>query len=336
MPGNRYYQGPPSDHFDGHRFFNPHHPSTDRSVIDLLRWRFGGGREPWPAETPVRRSVPDARVAGLRVTMVGHATVLIQAAGQNFLLDPVWSARASPLAWAGPRRVNAPGVAFDDLPPIDTVLLTHNHYDHLDTATLRRLWDRDRPRIVAPLGNDAVVAGAHPDIQVGTYDWGDRVDLGDGALVWPHPANHWSARGVGDRRMALWCGYVVATPAGVVYVAGDTGYGDGLIFRDVRLRYPPIDVAILPIGAYAPRWFMKDQHVDPAEAVRIMQDCGAVQALGVHWGTFQLTDEARLAPQQALRAELARLGLDEARFRAMEPGGTWERPATGEPASANC
>jgi L-ascorbate metabolism protein UlaG (beta-lactamase superfamily) len=207
------------------------------------------------------------------------------------LVDPVWSERASPFGFAGPKRVNAPGVAFEQLPPIDAVLLTHNHYDHLDMATMWRLWARDRPRIIAALGNDAVVARSRPEIVVETRDWREEVDVGGDITVWLHPAHHWSARGIGDRRMALWCGYVIATTVGTVYVAGDTGYGDGRIFLEVAERRPVVDVAVLPIGAYAPRWFMKDQHVNPAEAVRIMQDCGARQALGVHWGAFPLTDE---------------------------------------------
>ena len=326
MTRNRYYQGPRSDPFDGARFFNPHLPNTDRSLLDLLRWRFGRAREHWQAAAPGRQVVPETRVDGLRLTMVGHATVLIQAAGRNILVDPVWSERASPVSWAGPRRVNAPGIAFDELPPIDVVLLTHNHYDHLDTATLKRLWDRERLRIIAPLGNDAIVRRAHKQIAVETYDWRETVDLGAGAAVVLQPANHWSARGMGDRRMALWCGFVITSPAGTIYLSGDTGYGDGRIFRDVQRLYPPINVAILPIGAYAPRWFMKAQHVDPAEAVQIMLDCGAAQALGAHWGTFPLTDEGRLAPKQALRTELARRGLGETCFSALEPGDTWQRP----------
>jgi glyoxylase-like metal-dependent hydrolase (beta-lactamase superfamily II) len=136
---NRYYSGPPSDHFDGQRFFNPHHPNTDRSLLQLLRWRFGGKRATWPATIPGRHVAPERRVDGLRITMIGHATVLIQAAGRNILVDPVWSERASPFRFAGPKRVNAPGVAFEQLPPIDVVLLTHNHYDHLDMSTMQRL-----------------------------------------------------------------------------------------------------------------------------------------------------------------------------------------------------
>ena len=326
MSKNRYYSGPPSDHFDGERFFNPGHPATDKSLRDLLRWRFGERGERWPASVPARQVVPQPRVEGLRVTMVGHASLLIQAAGRNLLVDPVWSDRASPVAWAGPRRVNPPGIAFDALPPVETILLTHDHYDHMDVATLRRLWDKDRPRILAPLGNDAVVSRSHPEIAVETHDWGGAtIDLGAGLVVTSTAAHHWSARSLGDRRMALWCGYVVATPAGTIYLSGDTGYGDGAIFRDVGYRFPDIDVAILPIGAYEPRWFMQAQHVDPIEAVQIMLDCGAKQALGVHWGTFPLSNEGQQAPKQALAAALVSRGIAPDRFRAMAPGDIWER-----------
>jgi len=319
-----------SDHFDGERFFNPDHPSTDRSLIELLRWRLRGSRAAWPAAVAVRQVIPAAKVDGLSVTMVGHATVLIQAAGRNLLVDPVWSERASPVSWAGPRRVTQPGIAFEKLPPIDAVLLTHNHYDHLDIHSLQRLWDQHRHRIVAPLGNDTVVARKAPGIKVETRDWGEMIDLGSGLIVWLHPANHWSARGTGDRRHALWCGFVVETRAGRVYVAGDTGYGNGQIFRDLATRHPPIDLAILPIGAYEPRWFMKNQHVDPSEAVQIMLDCHAPQALGVHWGTFSLTDESRMAPKEALQRELARRQVPEASFIALEPGDIWSASNSGE------
>jgi L-ascorbate metabolism protein UlaG (beta-lactamase superfamily) len=322
MANNRYYRGPVSGHFDGTRFFNPDHPDTDRRLRDMLRWRFVEQRAMWPNSVAVTQAIPDARVDGLRVTMVGRATVLIQAAGRNYLVDPVWSERASPYTWAGPRRVTAPGIAFEHLPPVDVVLLTHNHYDHLDIATLERLWRRDRPRVIAPLGNDAVIAGGVPGITVETGDWGDAFDFG-GAGVRLHPAQHWSARGLRDRRMALWCGFILETAAGRVSVSGDTGYGDGRIFRDVKALYPSVDLAILPIGAYAPRWFMKDQHTDPDEAVQIMLDCGARQALGVHWGTFQLTDEPRLEPQERLAAALAARGMAAEAFPAMSPGDVW-------------
>jgi L-ascorbate metabolism protein UlaG (beta-lactamase superfamily) len=327
MTDNRYYRGPRSDHFDGVRFFNPGLPTTDRGVSDLLRWRLTGKRSSWPATVDCAQVVPESRVDGPTVTMVGHATVLIQVAGRNVLVDPVWSERASPVQWAGPRRVTAPGIAFDRLPPIDVVLLTHDHYDHLDVPTLQRVWDAHRPRIVAPLGNDTVVHEKAASIVVETGDWGQAIDLGAGLGVRIHPANHWSARGMSDRRMALWAGFVLETHASRIYIAGDTGYGDGRIFRELRRDQAPIDLAILPIGAYEPRWFMKDQHCDPDEAVQIMIDCGARQAVGVHWGTFQLTDESRLAPKEGLTAALGRRGVAAESFVALEAGDVWSRPS---------
>jgi L-ascorbate metabolism protein UlaG (beta-lactamase superfamily) len=326
MARNRYYIGASSEHFDGERFFNPGQPSTDRSLAALLRWRTGGGRAAWPkrvANAPTAK--PAARVHGLSVTMVGHATVLVQLAGCNLLIDPIWSERASPVRWAGPRRVNDPGIAFADLPPIDAVLITHNHYDHLDITTLRRLHGAHHPRFIAPLGNDVLLAKAVGPNGTETADWGETVSIGDQVRVTLVPAHHWSARVLGDRRMALWCGYVIQSPAGLVYNAGDTGYGDGRIFSDIAEQFGPPDVAILPIGAYEPRWFMKDQHTNPEEAVRIMMACRAPQALGVHWGTFQLTNEARLAPKEALAAALRQHDISRSRFLALEPGQVWDK-----------
>lgn len=334
VPRNRYYAGPPSDHFDGLRFFNPGQRSTDKSFRELLRWQTGGGRARWPKVVEVRQVKPEPRVDGLAVTMIGHASVLIQAAGLNILADPVWSERASPVSWAGPKRVARPGVAFDDLPPIDAVLVTHNHYDHMDGGTLRRLHAAHRPRIVTALGNDAIIRSAVPGTKPAALDWGDAYEFNPGMTVAAVPAHHWSARKGGDRRMALWCGFVIRTPDHLIYNVGDTGYGDGAIFREVRTRYGAPDLTIVPIGAYEPRWFMSDQHVDPDEAVRIMLDCGAEQALGVHWGTFQLTDEARAAPRHALASALLTRGIKPARFLAMKPGNVWsgvQRPtATSE------
>jgi L-ascorbate metabolism protein UlaG (beta-lactamase superfamily) len=315
---NRYYQGPPSDHFDGTRFFNPGQPPTDRGLADILRWRWREKRASWPAHVPVTPAVPDARVAGLRVTMVGHATLLIQAAGTNILTDPVWSPRVSPFTFAGPKRAAAPGIAVDRLPPIDAVLLSHNHYDHLDLDTLARLHARDRPLMAMPLGNDAIVRQRLPNARTIVGDWGDRLPLGEGVATTLTRANHWSARGVRDRRMALWAGHLLDTPAGRVWFAGDTGWGDGLIFREIAALRP--DVALIPIGAYAPRWFMAAQHADPADAVRIFRTVGAARALGIHWGSFQLTDEPRDEPPRLLADCMRSAGLDPARFVAAEPG----------------
>ncbi|MEN3747807.1 MBL fold metallo-hydrolase [Sphingomonas sp. HF-S3] len=330
MPrANSYYQGPVSDHFDGQRFFNPGHPDTDRSLRQVLRWKWREKAAAWPKSVEIRQVVPDARVDGLRVTMIGHATVLIQSAGLNLLTDPVWSDRASPVRFAGPRRVTAPGVAFDDLPPIDAVLLSHNHYDHLDADTLRRLHAVHRPLIVTPLGNDTIVRRIVPDARIAVGDWWDGVALSDGARADIVPAYHWSARGPGDRRMALWGGFMLRTRAGLVYFAGDTGYGDGAIFRRMRERYGAVDIALLPIGAYAPRWFMADQHTDPDEAVRMLIDLEAHGAIGIHWGTLQLTDEARDEPEALLRRALSDRGIAPDRFPAALPGQSFDLTVDG-------
>ncbi|MGO4855206.1 MBL fold metallo-hydrolase [Phaeovulum sp. W22_SRMD_FR3] len=318
---------PVSDHFDGRRFFNPGHPDTDRSLGDILRWKLGETTARWPKSVPVRPAVPAARVTGLRVTMVGHATALVQANGLNILTDPVWSDRASPLRFAGPKRVTAPGIAFDDLPPIDAVLVSHNHYDHLDLRTLRRLQARHQPLIVTPLGNDARITAAVPGARVVAGDWGDSIALTPTARVHLVPAQHWSARGLGDRREALWAGFMLQTDPGQVYFAGDTGYGTGAIFRAMHARFGAPDIALLPIGAYSPRWFMAAQHTDPSEAVKIMRDTGALHAIGIHWGVFQLTDEPREDPVHRLAAALAAEGIAPDRFRAANPGDHFHLPA---------
>ncbi len=320
MPRNRYYTGPARSNFDGLRFFSPGQPLPDRGFGDLWKWHRNGERAKWPRHVDVTLATPPARSDASRLTMVGHASVLIQVAGLNILTDPVWSDRASPVRFAGPKRVTAPGVKFDDLPKIDAVLLSHNHYDHLDLATLRRLHAAHAPLMIMPLGTDATVRRAVRGARVAVADWHEAVALGEGAQVTLTPANHWSSRGLRDRRMALWSGHWIDTPKGSIWFAGDTGYGDGAIFHDIRARHGAPDIALIPIGAYAPRWFMANQHVGPEEAVQIYKDVGARQALGIHWGTFQLTDEPREEPVELLARALAAEGIDPARFRAFAPG----------------
>ena len=320
---NAYYSGPVSDHFDGVRFFNPG-GVRPKGPAAFLKWQLGDRGEPWPKSfpSPFPRDRPGARYdgEGLRITHVGHATFFIQAHGQNLLIDPVWGERASPLTFLGPKRVNAPGIAFDDLPAIDAVLVTHNHYDHMDVDTIGRLWQRFSPRVVTPLGNDWVLAKSVPGLAATAVDWDDAIELGADLEVYVEPTLHWSARGAGDRMHALWASFVLRSGSRKIYCVGDSGFGDGATFARVGKRHPGLTAALLPIGAYEPRWFMRNNHMNPQEAVEAWRLCGATYAFGHHWGTFRLTNEAIEQPPTDLAAALASRTMASDRFPALRPG----------------
>jgi L-ascorbate metabolism protein UlaG (beta-lactamase superfamily) len=319
-----YYEGPQSGHFDGERFFNPGPPAPaahGSPARFLNRWIGGGGeRSSWPRRVAVAPTVPPRRVEGetMLVTWVGHSTVLIQTRELNILTDPVWSETASPFPPIGPERVRAPGIRFDDLPKIDLVLVSHNHYDHMDLPTLKRLWRRDRPRILTGLGNDTILRGA--GIDSSAFDWGEGTDL-----VTVEPNHHWSSRWGTDRNRALWSAFTLHLPGGNVYFAGDTGWGDGR-WAEAAARHGPFRLAILPIGAYAPRDVMKPNHVNPEEAVAIFERLKPAMALGVHWGTFQLTFEAIDDPPRRLAAAARARGVAPGRFLATEAGRSFSVP----------
>src|SRR5262245_2443085 len=323
----RYYVGDLSDHFDGLRFIDPH-GVPPKGIPDLVRWWGSrGGRTLWADSVPSPYAdTPPPRVDGsnLRISFVGHASLLMQTGGINILIDPVWSDRVSPVDFIGPKRVNAPGIAFEALPKIDVVLLSHNHYDHLDIATLSRLAAEHRPRVITPLGNDTILRAHDPALAAEAFDWGDRVALGSGIDVVLAPMRHWSARGMFDKNKALWAAFIITTPAGRIYHVADSGYGDGFRFREARALHGPFRLAILPIGAYEPRWFMRDQHMNPDEAVTAFLDSGAELALAHHHGTFQLTDEAIDAPVKALAVTLEHRRIADEQFRALKPGQVWE------------
>jgi L-ascorbate metabolism protein UlaG (beta-lactamase superfamily) len=324
----KIYSGPKSDHFDGERFFDPH-GAPPKQLREVLRWQFGGERmrAKWPDWVENTFSdTPPPRVEGgkVRLCFIGHASWLIQTAGVNILVDPVWSMRVSPVRWAGPKRHNDPGVAFAALPRIDTVLVSHGHYDHLDIATLSRLAKTFAPRVITPHGNDLTMRAANAAIKAEGYDWHDRVELRGGVAVTLVPTHHWSARSLFDRNRALWASFVLETPAGKIYIVGDSGYGGGQHFRRVADAHAPLRLALLPIGAYEPRWFMRDQHMNPEDAVKALADCGAEQALAHHHGTFQLTDEAIDAPALALAEALDAANIPRERFAVLKPGQVWE------------
>ncbi len=321
----RYYDGPVSDHFDGTRFHNPGKP-RNQGLLALLKWQWTRQPLPWPAYSDLPATdKPPRRVDGnqLRISFVGHVTVLIQTGGLNILTDPVWSDRASPFSWTGPKRVHPPGIRFEDLPPIDLVLISHNHYDHLDLATMERLWRRDRPRIVTPLGNDAILRDRIPDIEVMARDWGQQTAIGPELTVHLEPMHHWSARSPFDRNRALWAAFVIASPGGRLYFVGDSGYGNGDDFREAQRTHGPFRLAILPIGSYDPRWFMAYAHMNPEEAVRAYHDLGGPPVLPTHYGVFQLADTGYGTPLVDLRAAMAAAGVKDGRIRPLRPGGHW-------------
>ena len=327
-----YYRGPPSAHYDGQHFFNPDRDSDTEpgfSLARMVRFMRGEGRAHWPERVPVTPTRPPARVTGeaLRITWIGHSTVLIQTQGLNILTDPIWSDHTGPFG-LGPRRVRAPGVRFADLPKIDAVLISHNHYDHMDLPTLDRLWHRDQPLIVTSLGNDTILR--RHGIAAVARDWGGRVPLGPGIEIIVERVHHWGSRTGRDRNRALWSGFTITLPGGNIFFAGDTGYGDGSWVADVA-RDGPYRFAILPIGAYEPRDMMRDSHISPADAVDIFTRLRAADALGVHWGTFQLSNEAIDAPRRALHAALLTHGIAPNRFRALEAGVGWNIPAREPP-----
>jgi L-ascorbate metabolism protein UlaG (beta-lactamase superfamily) len=320
------YAGPVSDHFDGTHFFDPD-GAPPRHFWEVLRWQLTKKSAKWPDKAPSGHSdVPPPQVAGdkVRFSYVGHASWLIQTAGLNLLIDPVWSDRCSPFTFAGPKRVNEPGIPFDKLPAIDTVLVSHGHYDHLDIATLSKLAAKFSPRVITPLGNDVTMKSYDSSIRVEGFDWNDRTELGNGVSVTLVATRHWTARGVFDRNKALWASFVLETPAGKIYIVCDSGYGDGRHFRRVRDAHGPLRAAILPIGAYEPRWFMRDQHMNPEDAVKALGDCGAAVALAHHHGTFQLTDEAIDAPVKDLATALDAAEIPRDKFVALKPGQVFE------------
>jgi L-ascorbate metabolism protein UlaG (beta-lactamase superfamily) len=320
--GNAYYSGPVTDHFDGTRFFNAG-AEEPRTFASFMRLQFTETWATWPTAIPaVVPHIPPAAVgpSGIRLTLIGHATWLIQTAGVTLLIDPVWSDRASPVTFAGPKRVTPPAIPMDQLPPIHAVLITHNHYDHMDLSTVARLFALYRPLFLTPLGNDTIIRSAVPEASIVALDWHQAADLSPSLTVSAVPTLHWSARGLLDRQHALWASFILRAPGGTIYAVGDTGFGDGQLFRQIGQHYGTIDMALLPIGAYEPRWFMKDQHMNPAEAVAAMQLCGARRALGHHWGTFQLTAEEHDSPARELNAAVQQSGLSSDRFVAVRSG----------------
>jgi L-ascorbate metabolism protein UlaG (beta-lactamase superfamily) len=304
-----------TDHFDGRRFFNPNGANGQPfwQVPRLLLTP----RTRWPAEVPVEQQRPPRPGPNeVVVTFIGHATFLIQTGATNVLIDPVYYERASPLRFAGPRRARAPGVRLDDLPPISLLLLTHNHYDHCDLGTLRLLQRRFQSPVITPRGNGRLLRSAGIG-QIEELDWWERSSRAPLPIT-VTPAQHFSARGPFDRNRALWGGFLIEAGTQRILHAGDSGYGPH--FRQIADGLGPIDLALLPIGAYEPRWFMKEIHMNPAEAVQAHLDLATRQSIGMHFGTFQLTPEGINEPVRELEKALGEREVPAERFRILEVG----------------
>lgn len=322
------YEGPVSKNFDGKQFLNEE-PMQQHKRMDMLRWMVNRKQGPWPEWVDAEPGPkPPERVGqgDLRVTFINHSTTLVQLDGLNILTDPVWSDRVGPTSWLGVKRHRAPGIRFEDLPPIDAVLISHNHYDHLDLPTLQRLAEEHNPKILVGLGVNAYLQenGLHNGHDM---DWWKSVQIGETEITFV-PARHWSSRGLTDRAATLWGGFVVSSPTGSVYFAGDTGWGSH--FEQIGERFAPIRLAILPIGAFLPVWFMKDVHISPEEAVEAHEVLGASTSIAVHYGTFPLADDGMLEPIVRLDLAKAKRYPNLPRFWALDFGEGVDVPEVSE------
>lgn len=311
-----------SDHFDGNKFINPGN-LDGHTYFDVLKWWSSGNDKGfWEKITgddtanytkPVFQTTAD----NLHITFVNHATFLIQIDGMNILTDPIWSERASPFQWIGPKRMRKPGIALEDLPVIDTVLISHNHYDHLDIHAVKRLHEKYDPEFVVPLGVEKLL---HKNSITKTthLDWWDEMQTNQGLRLTAVPARHFSGRGLFDRNKTLWCGYVLHTSVGNVYFAGDSGYGD--FFKEIGHRLGPMHTSMIPIGAYKPRWFMAEIHMSPEEAVLAHRDVQSQQSIAMHFGTFPMADDGMFEAIEDLEIARKNADISEQQFRVLEEG----------------
>ncbi len=299
--------------------------------------------EDWPDEDALREAPPIPRVPvdfarlksppsdDLQVTWIGHSTLLIQYRGLTILTDPMFSERASPLSFIGPRRYTDPALSLEDLPPLDAIVISHNHYDHMDNATIEAIGNS--ARWLVPLGNAALLAESGVT-NVTELDWWQETRVKDITFTLT-PTQHWSARGLFDRNKTLWGSWAMNFGGSGVnlWFGGDTGYND-VQFREIGEKLGPFNLSFIPIGAYEPRWFMKDAHANPADAVQIHQDVRSDKSIGIHWGTFVLTSEEVTQPPIALKAALKEAGLPDNVFITLPLGGMEIQTLPGQTTTA--
>ena len=305
---------PLSDHYDGDRFFNPRNHVL-KSFWEVVKWKMTTERIEWPSHVENKNyPLPLMTKEKAILTFINHSTFLVQLPGLNILTDPVYSMRTSPVSFAGPKRVREPGQKLEALPALDVVIISHNHYDHLDLATLKEISDLHGPLFLVPLGDKKLLEEAGVK-NVQELDWWDEVAVGEYKIVFA-PAQHWSARGLFDKCKSLWGSYMIKGKS-QIYFAGDTGYEEH--FKVIKARLGAPDVALLPIGAWSPRWFMKYFHMDPADALLAHKDLEARTSIGMHFGTFQLTDEGYYDSQEMMK-ELSEKENLQQQFLVLDQG----------------
>lgn len=302
------------DYYKDGEFINKENHQK-KSFFGYLLMRMRTKPELWPESVALKNSnvIPEKTSDEFKVYYINHATFLIQYKKINILTDPVFAERVSPVSWAGPKRVIKPGVRFKDLPPIDIVIISHDHYDHLETESLKKLYERDKPTILLGLGAGQV-------LDKGTYKelkWGESYEHpGKNLLITFTPAQHFSGRGLFNRNGTLWGAYLLDFKDTKIYFAGDTGYASH--FKNLFNEFGAVDLSLLPVGAYAPRSFMAYQHMDPKEAIQAHLDLRSNASLGMHWGTFQLTNEGREEPKKETLKLAKAMDLDT--FKVPENG----------------
>lgn len=298
-----------SSNFNGERFVNKG-GITSQGFLSVIKWIIRRDQGPWAKnyETHVGPK-PAESSEGIRLTFVNHSTFLIQWNQLNLLTDPIWSERCSPFDFIGPQRMRPPGIRYEDLPHIDAVIISHNHYDHLDLPTLLQLENDFKPLFIVPLGVPGMLTKKNIK-NVVELDWWE--ELNNGIKVKAVPAQHFSGRGMFDRDQTLWNGYILEHNGKKIYYAGDTGYGD--IFKAISKREGPMDVSLIPIGAYMPRWFMGPIHISPSEAVQVHKDMRSRQSIAMHFGTFPLGDDGQGKAEEELILALDKAGIPQKNF----------------------
>lgn len=312
------YSGASSEHFDGKTFVNPN-GKKGNGFKEVLKFITSRKPTKWNEnyETYIRDTlIEDNYTDSLKLIFVNHSTFLIQMDTLNILTDPIWSDRCSPMQWIGPKRNRPAGVTFNSLPDIDLVLISHNHYDHLDKNTILRLQEKHQPKFIVPLGVSYFFKGLGIE-NVIEMDWEEEVHFNTISII-ATPAVHFSSRGLFDRNKTLWCGFIIQGSK-KIYYAGDTAY-DERIFKEIGSKNPDIDVSLIPIGAYRPSWFMSPIHTNPDEAVKIHLDTNSKNSIAVHFGTFALADEGQGEAGDDLNDALTKYSVSKNVFILPEEG----------------